>query len=407
MQHSPELAVLHSNLPSLKPEEKLFLVLLLALLKPSADGSGEWRVFECSSVEAGQKLGFSKEASLKSIKKLREAGMVKEVLEQGLIGRPKKYWAINPGSWQDEASLYELRRSVMGPICVRAIQARLHKPAQAVLKNSLLMLALALLSKADSSGIVVSSHDELRRITGIPKSQVARRLEQLRGAHFLADSVPGLVDGEFLGHVRSVHYINLKHALFKETGVFTEDFTFSTRSIPEMEQLCLSLPNSNWNDRLSSATQAYTGDVTFKNTRISPGSWKENAMAAIERPASKNYIQSAIERYAANLLDEPNSLMTYSQWRNQTDSARTEFVGLLLGTTRPPSRSRDPETQMFYQLCTDLEELSHELAIKCYRQIKPIKQPSAYSNFTSYRILPSGANTRSKIRLERITRSYY
>ena len=144
----------------------------------------------------------------------------------------------------------------------------------------------------------------------------------------------------------------------------------------------------------------------MKRTRLSPGSWEQNAPDFLKRPAAKRYAQFVIERNAAKLLADPNSILSASEWRDAQDQATRDFVDeLTRGQTSKTHRDAEND-RMFYSLCADLEELSHQLASLCLKVGKLRKRPSPVGTPpVTYRILPSGTDERTEIRLEQIITS--
>lgn len=363
-----------------------------------------------SGVQLGKRFGFTKEASFRALQKLRDQGYLDEIMEQGQLGRPKKLRKVVAGSWRSNESKQNLFRARLVKQSFNMINNRLKHPKltkQAGMSNSLFMLLLILLANADHSGVVsTTSQTKLSKYTGIPKPQMQRRICQLQELGLIIEIIPGLVEGAVLGKSNSIYYLDFNHPVLRSTGIQTESIPIKGkgRTSTEIDQLAMKLGQPGLNDRLASAAQHAAILPSIKKTRISPGSWEQNAPELLRRPAAKLYTQCVIERYAAKLLSVPISILSESEWRNAQDYATENFVQELTGGCPITAQKSDYHIRMFYSLCADLEELSHQLASLCIRMGNLPKRANALSTpITNYRILPSGTDKRSEIRLERIT----
>lgn len=400
---------LHSPTPDLKADEKLFLILLLVTTE-EPNNSSRFSQIESNGEQLGTRFRFTKTASFRALKKLEQMGMVTTLTDQGRIGRPKKIREIVPGSWETGKTNQNAFKAALSSQCSRLINNRLrdlHLFEQVGSSNALFLLLLVLVGRADQSGVIsTASHATLSHYTGIPLQQIHRRINRLKELNIIAEVIPGLVDGSFLGKPRSIYYLNFQHPIFKNTGISVEPIEIKGKGCTSIEinQIAIRLGFPGRNDRLASAQEHFSTPAGLKRTAISPGSWEENAPAIINRPAAKLYTQCVIERYAAKLLSDPNSILSSIQWRNDQDRASGDFMFHLLGgPTRSMKKSKE-HLHMFHSLCADLEELSHQLASVCLRMGKLPKRRSALGTYnTVYRILPSGIEQRSEIRLERIT----
>lgn len=403
------LQCLNSIIPNLKADEKLFLILML-FISESTTSAGSFALVRENGIQLGKRLRFTKEASFRALHKLRNEGLIEEITEQGWLGRPRKLRRAVAGSWRGNINNQDFFRARLVKQSFNLISNRLKYPnraAQAGLNNSLFMLLLILLAKADHSGVVsTTSQSKLSEYTGIPRPQMQRRLSQLQELGLITEIVPGLVEGAVLGKPNSIYYLNLNHPTLRATGIQAEPIPIQGKGCTstEMDQLAMKLGHPGSRDRLASAAQHAATPTSIKKTRISPGSWEQNAPDLLWRPAAKLYTQCVIERYAAKLLSDPSSILSESEWRNAQDHASESFVQELTGG-RPTAVKKSGEySRMFYSLCADLEELSHQLASLCIRVGKLPKRASTLNTpMTTYRILPSGIGKRSKIRLERIT----
>ncbi|WP_394168955.1 hypothetical protein [Saccharospirillum alexandrii] len=404
MQFSPEISILRSIIPNIGADEKLFFILLAGILKPKEDATYSWTRLKQTAAQTGEILGFTKEASSRSLKRLEEAGLVNVHLEQGIFGRPRKNWFIKPNGWSENSTTLKNFNCPLGIICLDIIHARLRHPKKTSLKNSLLLLALVLASEADETGVVTSSHSKLSQLSGVPKLQMTRRLQQLRACDFIQESIPGLVQGDFLGRVNSIHYLNFKHELFFGTGIVAEQLLLSINGSSETEQILSTFGFPNPHDRLSSADDAAKEKIGLKRTKISPGSWEQNALNTMKNITSRRYVQCGIERYAAKLLINKAKIFTTSLWRIQEDISHSEFVILLLNTQEVPNRNDSSKALMFYRLCADLEELSHSLAEKCIYKIPGSIKKTLDPRKDVYRILPSDMSDRKVVKLEMISK---
>jgi DNA-binding Lrp family transcriptional regulator len=403
------LQCLYSIVPNLKADEKLFFILMLSISESSMS-LGNLALVRESGVQLGKRFGFTKEASFRALKKLREQGYVDEIMEQGLLGRPRKLRKVVAGSWRSNESNQDLFRARLVTQSFNMINNRLRHPKlaeQAGVSNSLFMLLLILLAKADYSGVVATtSQSKLSQYTGIPRPQMQRRIYQLQELGLITEIIPGLVEGAVLGKPTSIYYLDLNHPVLRDTGIQAEPISIKGKgcTLTEIDELAMKLGHPGLNDRLSSAAQHAATPPGIKKTRISPGSWEQNAPDLLRRPAAKLYTQSVIERYAAKLLSDPNLILSESKWRSAQDHATGDFVQELTGERPTAAKKSGEYSRMFYSLCADLEELSHQLASLCIRVGKLPKRASTVSTpITTYRILPSGTGKRSKIRLERIT----
>jgi DNA-binding Lrp family transcriptional regulator len=402
------LQCLNSIIPNLKPDEKLFLILML-FTSESTTSPGSFGSVRENGAQLGTRFRFTKEASFRALHKLRDQGLIEEITEQGRLGRPRKLRKVVAGSWRGDINDQDFFRARLVKQSFNLISNRLKYPkhaAQAGLSNSLFMLLLILLAKADHSGVVsTTSQSKLSEYIGLPKSQMQRRLSQLQELGLITEVVPGLVEGAVLGKPNSIYYLNLNHPILRATGIQAEPIPIQGKgcTTTEMDQLAMKLGHPGLRDRLASAAEHAETPTGIKETRISPGSWEQNAPDLLRRAAAKLYTQSVIERYAAKLLSNPNSILSASEWRNEQDHASEDFVQELTGE-RPTAVKKSGEySRMFYSLCADLEELSHQLASLCIRVGKLPKRASPMSApITTYRILPSGTGKRSEIRLERI-----
>ena len=403
------LQCLSSIIPNLKADEKLFLILML-FASESTTSAGSFESIRENGVQLGKRLRFTKEASFRALHKLRSEGLIEEITEQGRVGRPRKLRKVVAGTWRGDVNNQDFFRARLVKLSFVLISNRLKYPkraAQAGLNNSLFMLLLILLAKADHSGVVsTTSQSKLSEYTGIPRPQMQRRLCQLQEIGLITEIVPGLVEGAVLGKPNSIYYLNLNHTILQATGIQAEPIPIQGNGCTstDIDQLAMKLRHPGLHDRLTSAAQHAATPTGIKKTGISPGSWEQNAPDLLRRPAAKLYTQCVIERYAAKLLSGPSSILSESEWRNAQDHATEDFVQELTGE-RPTAVKKSGEySRMFYSLCADLEELSHQLASLCIRVGKLPKRASTVSTpITTYRILPSGTGKRSEIRLERIT----
>lgn len=376
----------------------------------STTSPGSFESVRENGVQLGKRFRFTKEASFRALHKLRDQGLIDEITEQGRAGRPRKLRKVVAGSWRSDESNQDFFRAKLVKQSFNLISNRLKYPkraAQAGMSNSLLMLLIILLAKADHSGVVsTTSQSKLSEYTGIPKPQMQRRISQLQELGLITEIVPGLVEGAVLGKRNSIYYLDLNHPILRATGIQAESISIQGKGCTstEMDQLAMKLGQPGLRDRLASAAQHAATPTGIKETRISPGSWEQNAPDLIRRPAAKLYTQCVIERYAAKLLSDPSSILSESEWRNAQDHATESFVQELTGGRTTTAKKSDEYSRMFYSLCADLEELSHQLASLCIRVGKLPKRASTVSTpITTYRILPSGTGKRSEIRLERIT----
>jgi DNA-binding Lrp family transcriptional regulator len=363
-----------------------------------------------SGVQLGKRFRFTKEASFRALQKLRDQGYLDEIMEQGRLGRPRKLRKVVAGSWRSNESNQDLFRARLVIQSFNMINNRLKHPKlteQAGMSNSLFMLLLILLANADHSGVVsTTSQTQLSKYTGIPKPQMQRRICQLQELGLISEIIPGLVEGAVLGKPNSIYYLDLNHPVLRGTGIQAEPIPIKGKGCTstEMDQLAMKLGQPGLNDRLESAAQHAATLPGIKKTRISPGSWEQNAPELLRRPAAKLYTQCVIERYAAKLLSDPISILSESEWRNAQDHATENFVQELTGGRPITVKKSDYHIRMLYSLCADLEELSHQLASLCIRMGNLPKRANALGTpITNYRILPSGTDKRSEIRLERIT----
>ncbi|PAU77700.1 hypothetical protein CK501_14670 [Halovibrio salipaludis] len=403
---NPRISVIHSRIPFLKADEKLLLILVVGMLEPRLEIS-RWNVLTDSAPQLAKRLGFSKELAFSCFRKLEESGIVEAVFDQGRVGRPRKFRAVVPRSWDDGETLLRTRKSCLNAICFNLIESRLMEPNSFPLKNSLLMLTLALLAESDDTGVVAqSSHSDLSKLTGIPKAQISRRLRQLKTAGVIAENIPGLLAGSFLGQANSIHYLNLEHPVLTGAGMESHPLPIKGRAIeqPEIDQILKRRGAPGPDDRLSSAEKAAKEDpIPRKVSAISPESWEENAGDALNHEPSKRYLQAAIERHAAKLIGNPLSIMPKGLWREQQDVAANEFIETLLGPAYSAAKVDSTHTRMFYRLCADLEELAHHLADTCLKKRSELERTKRDSPDSHYRILPSGHLKRPTLRLERVT----
>lgn len=400
---------LQSIIPNLKADEKLFLILVLSTSE-STINPGEFALIRETGVQLGKRFRFTKEASFRALHKLRDQKLIDEITEQGRIGRPRKVRKLIARSWEGKERNRDVFRAGLINQSYRLISNRLKHPKlaeQTGINNTLFMLLLVLLSKADRSGVVTtSSQAELSEYTGIPRSQVQRRTYQLQELGLIAEIIPGLVEGAILGKPNSIYYLNLDHPILKNTGIRTDPVPIRGKGVSstEIDQVVMKLGHPERNDRLSSAAELAASPLGMKRTQISSGSWEQNAPDFLKRPAAKLYAQCVIERYAAKLISAPTSINSASEWRNAQDRASGDFVHELKGG-RTNAMSRNVEdSRMFYSLCADLEELSHQLASQCLKIGKLPNRPSPLGTTPPvYRILPSRTSKRFEIKLERIT----
>lgn len=409
MLTQPAIRCLLSSTPYLKADEKLFFVFLLCVSERVMN-PGHFNLIAESGVQLGKRFGFTKEASFRALQKLRDNGLVEELADQGKLGRPKKLRRVVFGSWESGGTNLEISRATLVQRSHRLLSHRLrygNHNAYSGLNNAVFLLLLILIIKSDCAGIVAEpSHADLSALTGIPRSQVHRRLTQLQELGLIEAIIPGLVDGAILGKPSSIYYLNLRHPLLEATGMSVESIPIQGKGCTstEINQVAIKLGQPGMNDRLASAAQHAATHLGTKNTRISPGSWEQNALDLLRRPAAKLYTQCVIERYAAKLLSNSNSILSESEWRNAQDYASEVFVQELIGKRSTALKKSDEHSRMLYSLCADLEELSHQLASLCVKMGKLPKRASSLNTpNTAYRILPSGTGKRSEIRLERIT----
>jgi predicted transcriptional regulator len=405
----PAIRCLLSRTPYLKPDDKLFFVFVLSLSERALN-PGHFNLIAENGVQLGKRFGFTKEASFRALQKLRDNGLIEELADQGKSGRPRKLRKVVFGRLESGGTNLEVSRATLVQRGARLLSHRLrygNHNAYAGMKNAIFLLLLILIIKSNCAGIVAkASHADLSALTGIPRSQVQRRLTQLQELGLIEAIIPGLVDGSLLGKPCSIYYLNLRHPLLEATGVSVEPLIIKGKGCtsPEIDQLAMKLGHPGLRDRLASAAKHAAVPTGIKKTRISPGSWEQNAPDLLRRPATKLYTQCVIERYAAKLIGNPNSILSASEWRNEQDHATEDFVQELTGE-RPTAVKKSREySRMFYSLCADLEELSHQLASLCIRVGKlPKRASTASTPIITYRILPSGIGKRSEIRLERIT----
>lgn len=409
MQIHSSIRCLLSYTPELKADEKLFLIFLLAITE-GAGSLGRFRQIESNGVQLGKRFRFTKTASFRALKKLQQAGIIDELTNQGRVGRPRKLREIVPRSWETGKTNQNVFKAVLSSQCSRLISNRLKHLRlfeQTDSSNALFLLLLVLVGKADQSGVInTASHATLSRYTGIPHQQIQRRINRLQELNIITDVIPGLVEGSFLGKPSSIYYMNFQHPIFKNTGVSVEPIEIKGKGSTSVEinQIAMKLGYPGRNDRLASSAEHAANPHGLKRTAISPGSWEQNAPALLNRPAAKLYTQCVIERYAAKLLGDPNSIRPASEWRNVHDRASDDFIFDLIG--KPPNtlKKSDGHKHMFYSLCADLEELSHQLASLCLQKGKVLNRGSILDpSITTYRILPSGIGQRSEIRLEQVT----
>lgn len=404
MTHS-SISCLLSIIQNLKPDEKLFLVFLLFTAEKTSN-PGNFSVIDENGVQLGKRFGFTKEASFRALHKLRNQGLIEETTDQGRLGRPRKMRKIIARGWESGETKRNTFQARLASPCLKLIGHRLKYVGHAGMNNTLFMLLLILTIKADRAGIVAEvSHADLSNYSGIPKSQIQRRIGQLQELGLIAEIIPGLVEGAILGKPNSIYYLNLNHRTFENTGMGAEKIAVRGKGCAstEVDQLVMKLGNPGINDRLASVTHHASTPPNIKMTQISPGSWVTNAPDALRRPAAKMYIQCAIERYASALLGNPNSILSEQEWRQAQDHATEEFVRTLTGR-RPHAVTTSSEyRRMFFSLCADLEELAHQLASLCLQLGNlPKRSGSTDAKNIAYRILPSGTGKRAEIRLERI-----
>lgn len=397
--------------PYLKADEKLFFILLL-FSSESVLHPGNFALIKENGIQLAKRFRFTKEAAFRALQKLKDQDLLSEITEQGPKGRPKKLrkiGALNWEKWKGESSPFQ--SGLLGQ-SFQLISIRLKKPElveQAGMNNTLFMLLLVLLSRADRSGVVAtSSQAKLSEYTGIPRSQVQRRINQLEELGILAGVVPGLVEGAILGKPSSVYFLDLNHPILRETGIRADQIPIrgNGSAQTEINQLATRVGRPGLNDRLASVTHHAATPIGMKRTRLSAGSWEQNAPDFLKRPAAKRYAQFVIERNAAKLLADPNSILSASEWRDAQDHATRDFVDeLTRGQTSKTHRDAEND-RMFYSLCADLEELSHQLASLCLKVGKLPKRPSPVGTPpVTYRILPSCTDERTEIRLEQIITS--
>ncbi|OHY79476.1 helix-turn-helix domain-containing protein [Marinobacter sp. AC-23] len=389
---------------------KSFFFILLLFASESAIHAGSFALIKENGLHLAKRFRFTKEAAFRALHKLMDQELLSEIAEQGPKGRPRKLRKIGSVGWEKgkgERSPFQPRLLKQS---LKLISNRLKKPRlveQAGMNNTLFMLLLVLLTRADRSGVVAtSSQADLSKYAGIPRSQVQRRINQLQELGVIAETIPGLVEGAILGKPSSVYFLDLNHPVLRDTGIRTEQISIRGKGCTstEINQVAMKLGHPGRNDRLASAAQHAATPPGMKRTRISPGSWEQNAPAFLKRPAAKLYTQCVIERYAAKLLSNPISILSESVWRNAQDHATEDFVHELGGGRHTTVTKSHEQRRMFYSLCADLEELSHQLASLCLRMGKLPKRASTLNTpNTTYRILPSGTGKRSEIRLERIT----
>jgi len=408
MQLPSSVRCLLSCTPDLKADEKLFLIFLLAISE-GASNPGRFSQIESNGEQLGIRFRFTKTASFRALKKLKQAGMIDEVTNQGRIGRPRKLREIVPRSWETEKTNQNVVKAVLSSQCSRLISNRLRRLRlfdQTGSSNALFLLLLVLVGKADQSGVInTASHATLSRYTGIPQQQIQRRINRLQELNIITDVIPGLVEGSFLGKPSSIYYLNFQHPVFKNTGVSVEPIEIRGKGSTSIEinRIAMKLGCPGLNDRLASSAEHAQKPLGLKMTAISPGSWEQNAPAVLNRPAAKLFTQCVIERYAAKLLGDPISIRSASEWRSVRDRATNNFILELTGKPFNTMQNLDEHKHMFYSLCADLEELSHQLASLCLQKGKIPKRGNSWgAPITTYRILPSGIEHRSKIRLERI-----
>jgi len=363
-----------------------------------------------NGVQLAKRFSFTKEAAFRALHKLKDQELLSEITEQGPKGRPRKLRNIGSMSWEKGSRDRSPFQAGLLEQSFKLISNRLKKPRlveQAGMNNTLFMLLLVMLTRADRSGVVAtSSQAKLSEYAGIPRSQVQRRISQLQELGVIAEIVPGLVEGAILGKPSSIYFLDLNHPVLRDTGIRADQIPIRGKGCAstEINQVAVKLGHPGRNDRLTSVAQNAATPPVMKRTRISPGSWEQNAPDFLKRPAAKLYAQCAIERYAAKLLSNPCSILSVSEWRNAQDHATQDFVHELTGGRTTTVKRSYEDTRMFYSLCADLEELSHQLASLCLKIGKLPKNASPMGTPPiTYRILPSGIGQRSEIRLERIT----
>jgi DNA-binding Lrp family transcriptional regulator len=397
-----------SIISNLKADEKFFLICLI-LSTERVSTPGDFVLIEKSGVLLAKSFRFTKEASFRALSKLTEHRFIAESTDQGKLGRPRKFRKIIDRSWERGETTREVLQTNLVEQASKLISHRLkygNRAEYALINNALFMLLIILVLKADRAGVIIgTSQADLSRYSGIPRPQIQRRIKQLQELEIITEIIPGLVEGKILGKQSSIYYLNLNHPALASMEMPTEPMPIAGKgfSTLEIDQIIMSFGHTGLHDRLAIAEQHASTTPGLKMTRISSGSWKENAGDALNRVDSRLHLQSAIERFAAKLLANPNLILSESHWRRAQDYASADFVFEITGRRPSTIKMNKNNRHMFYSLCADLEELAHQLASVCLRIGKlPRRLSRVESRNTVYRILPSGIGTRTEIKLEKV-----
>lgn len=394
-----------TQLAELNDRSKLFLLLLVAKNEARQGQSLSTPIYE-TGLELSRKLGISKGATFAALKELESLGIVESFSVTEGVGRPRKLRKLISDSWGREVLLKAVN-APLTPVCEKVITGRLRASNKFPLANSLFMLLLVLLMHSDLRGIISRlSHTEFSELTGIPKQQIPVRLKQLRKRGLLKETVHGLVDGDLLGPVKSVYYLNMEHPLLMSAGLKSTPLTLKRGNIPgvEIQQLTSFVGQRLPQERLTNPEASLQRkEIPNKIRRLNPSSWKTNARNILARESARQYLQSAVERHAAYLLDNPRKINDRTEWRESKDICSSEFLECIAHQSLPFYANDPARMAMRRQLLADLEELSHGLAQYCLQCLKMQGiNLTETTPGTHYRILPSQEKIRKEIRLELI-----